>query len=50
MLRVVAGLDYADVAQVMDRTTGAVRVLVHRGLRRLASRLGDHVDAPGVTP
>jgi len=50
LLRVVGGLDYADVAQVMGRTTGAVRVLVHRGLRRLASELGDRAEAPGVTP
>jgi RNA polymerase sigma-70 factor, ECF subfamily len=35
LLRVVGGLDYAEVARVMDRSTGAVRVLVHRGLKRL---------------
>lgn len=35
MLRVVAGMDHAEIAQVMGRTPGAVRVLVHRGLRRL---------------
>ena len=40
LLRVVAGLDYAGVAEVMDRSTGAVRVLVHRGLKRLARDLG----------
>jgi RNA polymerase sigma-70 factor (ECF subfamily) len=39
LLRVVAGLDYPAVAEVMDRTTGAVRVLVHRGLKRLARDL-----------
>ena len=39
LLRVVGGLEYADVARAMDRTTGAVRVLVHRGLRRLAADL-----------
>jgi RNA polymerase sigma-70 factor (ECF subfamily) len=50
LLKVVAGLEYADVAQVMDRTTGAVRVLVHRGLRRLAAELGDRSETPGVTP
>jgi RNA polymerase sigma-70 factor (ECF subfamily) len=36
LLRVVAGLDYAAVAALMERSTGAVRVLVHRGLRTLA--------------
>ena len=50
LLRIVAGLDYVDVAQVMSRTTGAVRVLVHRGLRRLATQLGDRSGTPGVTP
>jgi RNA polymerase sigma-70 factor (ECF subfamily) len=50
LLRVVGGLDYAEVARVMGRTTGAVRVLVHRGLRRLGSELGDRSETPGVTP
>jgi RNA polymerase sigma-70 factor (ECF subfamily) len=36
LLRVVAGLDYSVVAGLMDRSPGAVRVLVHRGLRTLA--------------
>jgi len=35
MLRIVAGMDHAEIAEVMGRTPGAVRVLVHRGLRRL---------------
>jgi len=48
LLRVMAGLDYPEVAQVMDRSTGAVRVLVHRGLRRLQDRLPS-VAADGVT-
>ncbi len=50
LLRVVGGLDYADVGLVMGRSSGAVRVLVHRGLRRLASELGDRSETPGVTP
>ena len=49
LLRVVADLDYADVAQVMGRTPGAVRVLVHRGLRRLEQDLAARRDG-GVTP
>lgn len=43
LLHVVAGLDYTDVAQLMARSTGAVRVLVHRGLRRLERDL-DHAQ------
>lgn len=36
MLRVVAGLDVASVAQIVNKSPGAVRVSVHRGLRALA--------------
>ena len=36
LLRVIGGLEVAEVADVMGRTTGAIRVLTHRGLRRLA--------------
>jgi RNA polymerase sigma-70 factor (ECF subfamily) len=36
MLRVVAGLDSGDVARIVGKTPGAVRVAAHRGLRRLA--------------
>lgn len=51
LLRVVAGLDYPVVAEVMDRSAGAVRVLVHRGLKRLARDLGDRTTGQeGVTP
>jgi len=45
MLRVVAGLDTGDVARIMGKTPGAVRVSAHRGLRRLA----DQVTQAGVT-
>jgi RNA polymerase sigma-70 factor (ECF subfamily) len=38
-LRVVVGLDVAQVASIVDRTPGAVRVAVHRGLRSLAAQL-----------
>jgi RNA polymerase sigma-70 factor (ECF subfamily) len=37
MLRVVAGLDVAAVAQIVGKSSGAVRVSVHRGLRALAA-------------
>jgi RNA polymerase sigma-70 factor (ECF subfamily) len=41
VLRVVAGLDVNQVAEIMDKRPNTVRVLTHRGLRRLAERLGD---------
>lgn len=37
LLRVVADLDVAAVADIMRRSEGSVRVLVHRGLQRLAT-------------
>ena len=39
MLRVVVGMDVADVARITGRSAGAVRVAVHRALRTLAGRL-----------
>lgn len=36
MLRVVAGLDVADVAEIVDKKPGTVRVTVHRALQTLA--------------
>ena len=39
MLRVVAGLDTVDVARIVGKTPGAVRVAAHRGLRRLAGQM-----------
>jgi RNA polymerase sigma-70 factor (ECF subfamily) len=41
ILRVVIGLDVAQVAQLVGRRPGAVRVAVHRGLRSLADALGE---------
>lgn len=35
MLRVVYDMDISDVAEVMQRSEGNVRVLVHRGLKQL---------------
>lgn len=35
MLRVIADLSVSDVAAIMGRREGSVRVLVHRGLKRL---------------
>ena len=45
MLRVVAGLEAADVARIVGKTPGAVRVTAHRALRRLA----DLAQRAGVT-
>jgi RNA polymerase sigma-70 factor, ECF subfamily len=39
LLRVVAGLDTARVGQILGKRPGAIRVLQHRGLRRLAELL-----------
>ena len=38
-LRVLAGLEVAEVAALMERSPGAVRVLSHRGLRALGTLL-----------
>jgi RNA polymerase sigma-70 factor (ECF subfamily) len=40
VLRVVAGLAVDRVADIMGKRPGTVRVLTHRGLRRLSQRLG----------
>lgn len=45
VLRVVAGLSVEDVARVVGRSNGAVRVAHHRGLGRLRELLADR----GVT-
>jgi len=39
LLRVVAGLDVAEVATIVGKKAGAVRVLQHRALKRLSRRL-----------
>jgi RNA polymerase sigma-70 factor (ECF subfamily) len=39
LLRFVDGLSSREIGQVLDRTPGAVRVLLHRALRDLAERL-----------
>ena len=41
MLRVVGGLPVEEVARVVGKRPGTVRVLQHRALRRLASQLKD---------
>lgn len=39
VLRVIAGLDVAQVARIIGKRPGAVRAAAHRGLRALAVRL-----------
>ena len=46
LLRVVVDLDVSQVAEIMGRSEGSVRVLTHRGLRRLQELVAAH----GVTP
>jgi RNA polymerase sigma-70 factor (ECF subfamily) len=41
-LRVLAGLDVDEVAAVVGRRPGTVRVQMHRALRRLARHASDH--------
>ena len=43
LLRMDAGLDYAEIATVLETSEGAVRVLVHRALAELESKLGDEL-------
>lgn len=45
LLRVVAGLDVADVAKMLGKRPGHVRVLQHRALHRLAEQLAREQDA-----
>jgi len=50
LLRVLGGLEVAEVAAIVGKRPGNVRVLQHRGLRRLAAQVAP--DAPelrGVT-
>ena len=49
VLRVIAGLDVKDVARLLGKRPGAVRVSAHRGLRTLAARLRDTSSLEGVT-
>lgn len=51
LLRVVGGLDVDEVAAIVGKRPGNVRVLQHRGLRRLAERIPDKApERRGVTP
>lgn len=48
LLRFVDDLSTAEIAEVLDRSTGAVRVLLHRSLRDLAARLGEIREMPAA--
>jgi RNA polymerase sigma-70 factor (ECF subfamily) len=48
-LRVLGGLEVTEVARIVGKRPGAVRVLAHRGLRRLAKLLNSAELARGVT-
>jgi len=51
LLRVLGGLDVDEVAAMLGKRPGNVRVLQHRGLRRLAERLSHEApERRGVTP
>ncbi|HEY3096821.1 MAG TPA: sigma factor-like helix-turn-helix DNA-binding protein [Acidimicrobiia bacterium] len=51
LLRVLGGLTVDEVAAIVDKRPGNVRVLQHRGLRRLAERISDEApERRGVTP
>jgi RNA polymerase sigma-70 factor, ECF subfamily len=51
LLRVIGGLDVAEVAGIMGRSPGNVRVLCHRALTRLATSAGSQVATePRGTP
>jgi RNA polymerase sigma-70 factor (ECF subfamily) len=41
ILRFVHELSTAEIARILGRSEGAVRVLIHRGLRRVAADLGE---------
>jgi RNA polymerase sigma-70 factor (ECF subfamily) len=50
LLRVLGGLDVGEVATIMGKRPGTVRVLQHRGLRRLAEQIAPHApERRGVT-
>ena len=49
LLRVVAGLDVADVAEILGRSDGAVKQLQHRALTALRAQLAPEPEAATVT-
>jgi RNA polymerase sigma-70 factor (ECF subfamily) len=47
VLRFVEEMSTAEIAGILGRTEGAVRVLIHRALRSVARELGDRADPRG---
>jgi RNA polymerase sigma-70 factor (ECF subfamily) len=47
VLRDLGGLDYAEIAEVLDLPPGTVRSRISRGRTALAAVLGGNLDAPG---
>lgn len=47
LLAKVRELRYADVAEILECSEGAVKVRVHRALKRLAAELGDDFEVEG---
>ncbi|HET6953421.1 MAG TPA: RNA polymerase sigma factor [Acidimicrobiales bacterium] len=45
LLRVLGGFDVAEVARIMGRSPGSVRVLCHRALKRLAAKMNEEALA-----
>jgi RNA polymerase sigma-70 factor, ECF subfamily len=50
LLRILAGLDVQRVAEIVGKRPGTVRVLQHRGLRRLAELLSGDAASTTSTP
>ena len=48
LLRVVAGLDVAQTAKVLEKRDGAVRIAAMRGLKRLAAILAEQAEVATV--
>jgi RNA polymerase sigma-70 factor (ECF subfamily) len=46
-LRAISGLSVEEVARIVGKTPGSVRVLSHRGLHRLREKLRTDVTKPG---
>ena len=49
-LRVISGLDVDSVARIVGKKPGTVRVATHRGLRRLATALGEQLPSARPGP
>jgi len=50
LLKFVEDLPHAEIGQIMGRSEGAVKALLHRTLRALKEELGDHRNGKNTTP